>query len=79
MYKTNKDPNEACMGYHYHVALDENVRLKIDSSWYIQIQGQLGVCYKNWCDFVYFTKKGFVKCIYIFYEKMYKNIVNKAS
>lgn len=63
------------MGYHYHLTLDENenVRLKIDSSWYIQIQGQLGVCYKNWCDFVYFTKKGFiVKRTYIFCEKCKK-------
>lgn len=58
------------MGYHYHLTLDENenVRLKIDSSWYIQIQGQLGVCYKNWCDFVYFTKKGFINA-HIFFVK----------
>lgn len=47
------------MGYHYHVALDENenVRLKIDSSWYIQIQGQLGVCYKNWCDCIFYKER----------------------
>lgn len=77
----NKDPKEACMDDHYHVTLDENenVRLKIDSPWYIQIQGQLGVCHKNWCDFVFFTKKGFIVDRIYFDEEMYKNIVNKAG
>lgn len=69
------------MDDHYHVTLDENenVRLKIDSPWYIQIQGQLGVCHKNWCYFVFFTKKGFIVDRIYFDEEMYKNIVNKAG
>lgn len=42
----NKTPHEACTDHHYHVYLDQNnsVRLKESSSWYTQIQGQMGVC-----------------------------------
>lgn len=48
MYQ-NKTPHESCRDHHYHVYLDENnsVRLKESSSWYIQIQGQMGVCKKQ--------------------------------
>lgn len=77
----NKDPKEACMDNHYHVALDENenVHLKIDSPWYVQIQGQLGVCHRKWCDFVFFTKKGFIVDRIYFDEELYRNIVVKAG
>ena len=58
MYQ-NKTPHEACLDHHYHVYLDENnlVKLKYSSSWSIQIQGQMGVCKKQWCDFILYTKK----------------------
>lgn len=48
----------------------------IDSPWYIQLQGQVGVCHKNCCDCVFFTKKGFIVDRIYFDEEMYKNIVN---
>lgn len=55
-------PKDDCIDDHYHVVLNENenIRLKFDSPWYVQIQGQLGVCQKQWCDFVFYTKKGFI-------------------
>ncbi|XP_062577470.1 uncharacterized protein LOC134239315 [Saccostrea cucullata] len=77
----NKTPREACLDDHYHVRLDENenVQLKIDSPWYIQIQGQLGVCKKQWCDFVFFTKKGFIVDRIYFDEVFFKSIFKKAN
>ena len=77
----NKDPKDACLDDHYHITLDENenVRLKLDSPWYIQIQGQLGVCHRKWCDFVFFIKKGFIVDRIYFDAELYKNIVIKAS
>jgi hypothetical protein len=56
----NVEPSEACKDDHYHLYLDENndTRLKQTSPWYIQIQGQMGICKVLWCDFVFFHKKG---------------------
>ncbi|KAK3086709.1 hypothetical protein FSP39_022335 [Pinctada imbricata] len=56
----NVTPHEACLDDHYHIYCDENnqVKLKESSSWYLQIQGQMGVCELKWCDFVFFTRKG---------------------
>lgn len=55
----NVTPSEACNDNHYHIYCDENgrVKLKISSPWYLQIQGQMGVCGLSWCDFVFYTKK----------------------
>lgn len=52
MYQ-NKKTHESCLDPNYHVYLDENnsVRLKESPSWYIQIQGHIGVCIKQWCDY----------------------------
>lgn len=42
--------------------IDENndVRLKHTSPWYVQIQGQMGICKSLWCDFVFFTRRGII-------------------
>ena len=60
-------PEEACQDPQCHLYLDENsdVRLKVSSPWYVQIQGQMGVCQMPWCDFVFYTRKGLI------YEKIY--------
>ncbi|XP_069116847.1 uncharacterized protein [Argopecten irradians] len=80
MYK-NQTPQEACADNHYHVYLDENddVRLKPGTSWYTQIQGQLGVCGKKWCDFILYTKKGFVVDRIYFDAEFYRHIVEKCT
>lgn len=36
---------------------DGHVKLKKNSAWYAQIQTQLYVTRKKWCDFVLFTQK----------------------
>lgn len=77
----NKMPKDACIDDHYHVVLDENenIRLKFDSPWYVQIQGQLGVCQKQWCDFVFYTKKGFIVDRIYFDELVFQRIVEKSQ
>ena len=80
MYQ-NKTPKEACADHHYHVYLNENdeVKLKENSPWYIQIQGQLGVCKRKWCDFVLFTKKGYEVDRIYFDKHIYEQIVRKCK
>ena len=77
----NKTPQEACNDHHYHVYLDENrnVRLKTSSSWYIQVQTQLGVCQKPWCDFILFTKKGFIVDRIYKDSELYESIVARRE
>lgn len=44
---------------NYHITFENNnMRLKRNTSWYTQIQTQLGVCEGSFCDFVFFTLKG---------------------
>ena len=80
MYQ-NKTPHEACLDHHYHVYLDENnlVKLKNSSSWYIQIQGQMGVCTKQWRDFILYTKKGIAVDRIQFDSKLYEKIVQTSK
>lgn len=70
----NKTPQEACTDHHYRVYLDHNnsVRLKESSSWYTQIQGQMGVCKKPWCHFILYTKKGIAVDRIYFDNQLYK-------
>jgi hypothetical protein len=35
---------------------------------YIQIQGQMGVCEDNWCDFIFYTFKSYI-CERIYFNK----------
>ena len=76
----NVTPRQACEDRHYHVYLDENseVKLKTSSSWYLQIQAQLGVCKRPWCDFVLFTKRGYAVDRVLFDKELYVEIVNKS-
>ena len=45
--------------YFVYMGDDGNVKLKTNTSWYYQIQTQLGICERKWCDFVLYTEKGF--------------------
>ena len=82
LYK-DKTPYEACLlsQNKYHLCLDENqlVHLKTDSPWYVQIQGQMGVCEVNWCDFIFYTLKSFI-CERIYFDKeFFDDIVQKCD
>lgn len=42
------------------VYLDESdcVALKPNSHWFSQVQGQMAICHRPWCDFVFYTNRG---------------------
>lgn len=74
-------PHEACVDHHYYVYLEENnsVRLKECSLWCIQIQGQIDVCKKQWCDFILYTKKEKAVDRINFDSQLYEKIVNTSK
>ncbi|KAK3107381.1 hypothetical protein FSP39_013321 [Pinctada imbricata] len=76
----NKTPIQICEDSHYHVYADENneMRLKTSSSWYIQIQAQLGVCKRNWCDFLLFTKRGHAVDRILYDDELFLEITQKS-
>ena len=51
----------------YHLIVDDsgNIKLSKKSSWFTQIQGQMGVTGREWCDFVLYTQRD------IFIERIY--------
>lgn len=56
----NNTPIEISSENNYHLHFDNDakgIRLKKESAWYTQIQGQLGICQLPWCDFVFHTLK----------------------
>ena len=77
----NVTPKDACLDDHYHLYCDENnqVRLKESSSWFVQIQGQMGVCNLPWCDFVFFTRRGISIDRIYFDEDIFYGIVQKCE
>lgn len=55
----NKTPEEACSDSDFCCQLiDGQVRLKENHNYFFQVQGQMGVSGKMWCDFVIWTLKG---------------------
>ena len=57
--KRNITPEEACFDpCFYCEMLDGKFTLKKNHEYYAQVQGQLGVCGAQYCDFVVFTEKG---------------------
>lgn len=77
----NEHPMKACEDNNYHVYCDENkdIRLKYSSPWYLQVQGQMGVCKLKWCDFVFYTKKGIAIDRITFDHEIYKEITEKCK
>lgn len=77
----NVTPHEACNDNHYHLFSDSDnqVRLKLSSPWYTQIQCQLGVCNLSWCDFVFFTKRRIVIDRITFDPDFYVKIIEKST
>ena len=63
-------PEEIARDPNYHLYVEDNsVQLRHDSPWYTQIQGQLGIVNCKWCDFVFYTKRGF------FTERVYFDVL----
>lgn len=81
---THKDlsPDEvATRDKNYFVYMDDNnnVKLKTNTSWYYQIQTQLGVCDRKWCDFVFYTQKGISVDRISFDNTLFEMIVSKSN
>ena len=54
-------PGEACDDSKFCCVFDTttgNIRLKETHQYYAQVQGQMGIGGRPWCDFVVYTKKG---------------------
>ncbi|VDI69383.1 Hypothetical predicted protein [Mytilus galloprovincialis] len=78
----NETPLDACLDSHYHVSKDENncLRLKESSSWHTQIQGQMGICKRQWCDFVFFSsQRKVLQLTELFLKKINTDIVVKCE
>ena len=62
--KRNVTPEDACASPDFCCAIDTNaqgenkVRLKRNHIYYAQVQGQMGIGERPWCDFVIYTSKG---------------------
>ena len=62
--KRNVTPEDACASPDFCCAIDTNaqgenkVRLKRNHTYYAQVQGQMGIGERPWCDFVIYTSKG---------------------
>ena len=59
----DKTPEEACASSNFCCSVEsvgdtQKVRLRTSHNYYCQVQGQMGVGSRPWCDFVIDTKKG---------------------
>ncbi len=59
----NVTPSQACLNKDFCCVLTrvdskECLRLRQDHPYYSQVQGQMAITGRNWCDFVVFTLKG---------------------
>jgi hypothetical protein len=77
----HETPYDVASDPHYHLYRDTNdvVKLRLDSAWYIQIQGQLGVCNAKWCDFVFYTDMGFISDRIYYDESFFHEITEKCN
>ena len=52
-------PQNACRDPNFFCELvGDKARLKRKHNYYFQVQGQLGICGVEWCDFIVYTEKG---------------------
>lgn len=76
----HKTPVEIASDNNYNISLEgDKIKLKTNTSWYTQIQTQLGVCQMKYCDFVFFTLKDIsIERIY-FDEELFKMVKEKSE
>ena len=64
--------------YNVHL-LNGEVKLNQNCSWYAQIQTQLFVTSKTWCDFVLFTHKDIAVDRIYFNQEYFEKCLSKAT
>ena len=72
----NQTPEEACSLPGFYCTVDQTsgyLQLKEGHSYYAQIQGQMGIGRRPWCDFVVYTTKGISVERVSFNEKYWNN------
>ena len=59
-------PIEACSDSKFCCELNDGmIKLKNSHSYFCQIQGQMAICKRQWCDFVIYTTKGIaINCVH---------------
>ena len=80
----NLTPAEACSKPNFFCTLKVNgathqLELKRNHPYYAQVQGQMGVTQRKWCDFIVYTEKGLsIQRIY-FDEVFWKDLLTKLK
>lgn len=72
----NIPPTEACQNSGFCCALDENTGrlvLKKSHTYSAQVQGQMGIGCRPWCDFVIYISKGISVQRILFDEQYWNN------
>lgn len=76
----DKSPLEIATANDYHLYVnDGKVKLKESSPWYVQIQTQLYVTKRDWCDFVFFTRKGIAVDRISFNNAFFQHCLDRAK
>ena len=74
------DPLDACSDNTFYCRLvDGKPMLKRGHTYYYQIQGQMGTCGAQWCDFVVYTKKGMIVSRVKFEEDFWFDMFTKLT
>jgi len=61
-----KEPSEACTDPNFSCVLDDGkLKLKRNHNYFYQVQGQMALCNRSYCDFFVWTLRGFE------YERIY--------
>ena len=55
---------EFCSSMHVSTSSSTQICLRENHSYFVQVQGQMAIAGRSWCDFVLFTAKGIsIQCI----------------
>ncbi|XP_064622873.1 uncharacterized protein LOC135485074 [Lineus longissimus] len=74
------DPLDACKDDKFYCELvDGKPTLKRSHNYFYQVQGQMGICCVEWCDFVVYTKKGMLISRIKFDESFWLDVFNKLT
>ena len=56
----DRTPEEACLASNFYCNLDSTRKLKLKEThqYFAQVQGQMAIGERTWCDFMVYTQKG---------------------
>ena len=75
-----KVPSEACEDSKFPCVMkDGKLKLKRNHNYYYQVQGQMALCNRNFCDFFVWTLKGFAHERIVFDQEFWNECVLKLN